>query len=237
MPNHVRNVLQLHGEQKDIDSLLGHVRSEESAFDFNTLIPMPKTLDIVSGSQTVLGLEAAKYLETGVVPEASNLQYWRNQEDASIPLERYIDILVEQGRCNLNLGQVALDNIREHGSPTWYEWRCAHWGTKWNAYSIEITENTISFDTAWAAPEAVIDKLAELFPAVQITHYWSDENIGSNCGHTVYWDGGKTPDIVIDHSSDAYETYVFCWGDSDCLERDERDDWQRKDCEVCAGCD
>lgn len=237
MPNHVRNILQFGGDRSEIDRLLAHVKSQDSAFDFNTIIPMPKTLDIVSGSRTNLGLEAVKYLDTGAVPgKHSHLLHWWRQEEPSLPLERYIDILVERGQCDLNLGEVARDNLRDYGFSTWYDWCCENWGTKWNAYSIETAEDSIAFDTAWAAPVVVIDRLAQLFPEVEIEHRWADEDTGSNCGHTTYHNGETAADWISDHSSEAYDVYVLCWGESDWLERDADGNWHTVDdtaCELC----
>lgn len=74
----------------------------------------------------------------------------------------------------------------------WYDWRVAHWGTKWNSYGYEYSEesdDTIWFDTAWSAPHPVIEKLSEMFPEVGIEHCWADEDIGYNCGRYDYSDG------------------------------------------------
>lgn len=49
MPNWVQNDIYLHGEEKNIKKVLELVKSDESEFDFNKLIPMPKTLHIPSG--------------------------------------------------------------------------------------------------------------------------------------------------------------------------------------------
>ena len=99
-----------------------------------------------------------------------------------------------------------------------------------------MAENTIAFDTAWAAPVMVIDKLAQLFPGVEIAHYWADGDAGSNCGHTVYHNDRTKVDWISDHSSEAYEIYTLCWGESDSLERDTDGNWHPVDdaaCEVC----
>lgn len=49
----------------------------------------------------------------------------------------------------------------------WYDWRCKNWGTKWNAYDqdlIGVSYNCIElkFDTAWAPPMPIIEKLREM---------------------------------------------------------------------------
>ncbi len=41
MPNHIQNILQLSGEQSRIDKLLETIKGEDTAIDFNKIIPMP----------------------------------------------------------------------------------------------------------------------------------------------------------------------------------------------------
>ena len=52
----------------------------------------------------------------------------------------------------------------------WYDWRCTNWGTKWNAYDVEIDWDEeykecieINFQTAWSPPEPIYFKLDEIF--------------------------------------------------------------------------
>lgn len=81
----------------------------------------------------------------------------------------------------------------EAGIPNWYDWQIQNWGTKWNAYSQEILENShdclkLQFDTAWAPPEPVIARLRSLleekFPAsegyeVYVNGFWVEEGYQS----------------------------------------------------------
>jgi len=46
----------------------------------------------------------------------------------------------------------------------WYDWRLKHWGTKWPACEVKITQDDtdfleITFDTAWCAPEEICQAL------------------------------------------------------------------------------
>lgn len=43
----------------------------------------------------------------------------------------------------------------------WYKWNTENWGTKWDASNIQLTQKTITFDTAWCYPKQVLDKMAE----------------------------------------------------------------------------
>lgn len=58
-------------------------------------------------------------------------------------------------------------NTNKYGCKHWYDWNCAHWGTKWDADSVivkRVDENTvvISFDSAWAAPFAWYNKMLDI---------------------------------------------------------------------------
>ena len=48
------------------------------------------------------------------------------------------------------------------GVPNWYDWNCENWGTKWDAYGIDVingTANTLElqFFTAWDSPIALFN--------------------------------------------------------------------------------
>ena len=48
MPNHVTNKIKFSGKQENIDKVLELIKGEE-VIDFNKIIPMPETLNLVSG--------------------------------------------------------------------------------------------------------------------------------------------------------------------------------------------
>ena len=49
-------------------------------------------------------------------------------------------------------------NMKIYGHPTWYDWCCENWGTKWNS----MHGDAYSFDTAWAPPVPIFNRIAEL---------------------------------------------------------------------------
>lgn len=62
----------------------------------------------------------------------------------------------------------------------WYKWNIANWGTKWNAYNVNLIKNEgdtliVQFDTAWSTPDPVIQTLAQWFPELRIMHEYFDE--------------------------------------------------------------
>lgn len=197
MPNHVTNVLTLHGEPDQIRAMLEAIRYDGlgiGSVDFNKIIPMPESLNIEAGSQTSAGLKAYQnFIEVytlggtihqddlGNIPRKSEEVFFRQRSDIR-PRE-------------WKLGKAAWNNIRLYGATTWYEWCNQHWGTKWNSYGygeakVDYQEgDALNFLTAWSALHPVMEKLAEMFPNVEIEHEWADEDIGHNCGRYRYQNG------------------------------------------------
>ena len=61
MPNYVKNIVTITATKEQLDNLLNELKSEDSCFDFNKIIPMPKSLDIESGSRTQLSYDYHSY--------------------------------------------------------------------------------------------------------------------------------------------------------------------------------
>ena len=66
--------------------------------------------------------------------------------------------------------KIRKENLAKHGYASWYEWAIATWGTKWDAYDIELIDETydsegghltVTFDTAWAPPCNFYTELVE----------------------------------------------------------------------------
>lgn len=62
-------------------------------------------------------------------------------------------------------------------SGDWYNWRCENWGTKWDAYDIELDNDRaeICMRTAWAPPLPILNLLQERYPDLQMRVYGRDE--------------------------------------------------------------
>ena len=108
-------------------------------------------------------------------------------------------------------GSLGKAEMEKYGNNNWYDWSVANWGTKWNSYgydeSVDYSENkdSLFFLTAWTAPHPVISKLAERFPAVTFEHEWADEDIGSNCGRRVYYDGERVEEYYPEYGKESLE--------------------------------
>lgn len=103
---------------------------------------------------------------------------------------------------------VTLD--RQHANPrNWYAHNTSRWGTKWNAYSIDIEDIvevepgvssslTFRFDTAWSTPDPIYDLMARAWPELDIQIVYIDE--GWN-----FWGCRRMFDSVI--SDNCFQTY------------------------------
>ena len=82
-------------------------------------------------------------------------------------------------------------NLKKHGYKNWYDWCVNNWGTKWNAggdndamqvdYDEDVNNQGIAlfqFDTAWAPPLGVLDKLSATHPELSIECRYSEPGVG-----------------------------------------------------------
>lgn len=211
MPNWVQNeIIFENASDKKVAALIRELKaateSEDSAFDFNKLIPMPESLNIESGSMTDDAI--AYYItERLTIPvEQTNLSNLIsnsfNNNWAKEVVSRLKKSIQNKNSVDCDAlyekGKQYIYNREHYGCYTWYEWCCRHWGTKWNACEADwgLDDGMLVFQTAWSAPFPVIEALAQKYPDLEFTHRWADEDIGSNCGE-MWWSEGCGSDIDI----------------------------------------
>jgi len=86
--------------------------------------------------------------------------------------------------------------------PNWYDWCVENWGTKWNSYDGNVTENGIGFNTAWSPPVGVIVALSKRIGKSLRLIY--DEPNMDFCGEFIVdVDGRGYTDRVYSPRSDA----------------------------------
>ena len=62
----------------------------------------------------------------------------------------------------------------------WYNWRVQNWGTKWDAYSLEIDDSDlphgfqVTFDTAWSPPEEICYAIREQFDDLSVSWFYDE---------------------------------------------------------------
>lgn len=178
MPNWTTNTVTIRGDASLLETIRQFLCSEDNLFDFNNILPMPQSLNIEAG-----GIMTKAMAMAGNEPGSE--EYEKAKNDIHLPRhihdvpEGYPNILQTEEDV-IALGKVYLDNMKQYGTPTWYDWRSRMWGTKWNACHTELvtagkTELVYRFDTAWEEPEPVIRVLAEKYPAASITMEFSYE--------------------------------------------------------------
>lgn len=218
MPNYCWNHVHMNGiRNKDLFN-------KDEQFDFNKIIPMPESLNIEDGTRTDDGIDLVM-LEI--------LKHWLTEPSYRIPINsmQAVKVLYNEINSHLNrftkstalelraedidkrkaLGLQALTNIVMHGYPTWYDWCCNHWGTKWNCLDTFIEDdNNVSFTTAWCIPYGIFIELSSMFPYDEITVNWEEE--GGTCGVASFLDGECIQDdeyVMIDGWYDEDKPKLF----------------------------
>lgn len=151
MPNHCENYLQIDGDDKnDVAAVLDAIAGA-TPIDFNKLIQYPNRFKSLDDRAHEFN-EKIRIIRSDD-PDAFQKRK-QLREEYSVPQDR----------------MYAIDGFSSGG----YEWRYKNWGTKWNAYRVEIVlreeyQAIIKFETAWSPPFPVIAKLAEMFPQCKFT--------------------------------------------------------------------
>lgn len=203
MPNHVTQVLKVEGPDAfsrmsayftdfDVASEFKEGKREQwRGFDFGKIIPRPAIVDTITenGSDRyipfLMGLDCAflawENLRRMPWAEGKGLPPWPGlfgMDDGW--MERHL---------REAFGDEPIDNayrmikcFAETGHKGWYDWSNANWGTKWNAYSSvtdpegEADSCRIKFDTAWAPPLPVLQRLAALEPTLGFNYVAVNEH-------------------------------------------------------------
>lgn len=214
MPNYVKNIVKF----KDItptrfQEILKEINGdgdEGFSFDFNKIIPMPKSLDIEESSRGEKGYACYKaYLE-----EIESKMDKSEKEEIKARLMKEHDL----EESDFELGKTYFENVQNYGATSWYQWSIDHWDTKWNSMYSCVQENgMISFETAWSTPEKVIKEMAKKFN-VGIEVRFADEDIGYNCGIYEYNKDGELineTDMTCDRVGEENARKFACeiWGE------------------------
>lgn len=193
MPNHITTLMTVIGSEADVAAFEAtHIRpepdpkgkeeSDELCFDLETVIPMPSCIkdtirDCFNGNKDEqCGDADVDYYAKACLVDAKRAPILPHQRSSHFPedvhswedLKRWYETTNPEA---VKYGKRALLAAAETGYPGWYEWSTANWGTKWNSYRYERRDRAdgsfmFAFETAWAPPRPVFDKLAEMYPAL-----------------------------------------------------------------------
>lgn len=191
MPNWVTTVMHVRGTPAQLHEYREFAREQKTPgapeadsreLDFGKFIPMPPGLQISHDSFAEMGAE----LLLGLPCKA--LSYpWAAAKGLHTPVQFMDWLLREHPEQHACAGAMAANRL-EHGHFSWYGWAVEHWGTKWNACSVEVFGGTLPsdeqthaelvyrFDTAWALPEPVLYAMACHFPALEFSGTFNEES-------------------------------------------------------------
>lgn len=196
MPNWCFNTVTIKGKIKDIIT-----KDEEGndTFTFNSVIPMPPTLDMESGSSN--DTDILMYMTNGCetsLDQLSSEDYILLKTLASNMFapshwlesiwERCKKISKEDAPKHIKTGEQLVTNYKKYGATTWYDWCIQNWGVKWDASCVDIiSDDEIYFETPWAPPEEVLKALSLKFPDTLVVCDWEEE--GGESGIIFYKNG------------------------------------------------
>ena len=229
MPNHITNIIEIKGDPQRVRALFEAVKSDEyglGSIDFNKLVPMPPDLDMEEGSRTDRGLKAYKdFIEVYTFNgKKENFDLSNIPEKAE---QAFLRVRPDIDRAAWDLGRRAFMNKQKYGVTSWYDWRIKNWGTKWNAYGyeggVQFDGKSLRFQTAWSPPEPIIAKLAEMYPDLDFTHQWADEDIGQNCGEVEYHNGAPDGEF-FPAGQEAVDYANSLWGNDEQEEDEDMDE-------------
>jgi len=192
MPNHITTVCTVTGEPADIAAFrAAHIQERErhgakrDEFDFATIIPVPQVItdterpmhhgtpprpgepevcgdaQVEMYAQCLLNYRGAHHPYTSYAWLPAGVKTWEQ-------LRAYLDSTSPSAKF---WGKRMLLAAAETGYPNWYEWNIANWGTKWGAYQYKERyaapgRFVFEFQTAWAAPIPIFEKLASMYPTL-----------------------------------------------------------------------
>ena len=183
MPNWCVNQIDITGDAEEVAKLVEFVKSDESAFTFENIVPPPATemySSAGSHNKYVCGCESVAEPD----PENEGRYFW-----------------VIDGKKVDFFGKCPTHNEPSFGNhpDNWYNWNIENWGTKWSAAEVWSTEDyevgdrciEYSFDTAWSPAEPIVAALAAKFPKLHIEHRYCEGGMGY-AGEVIYNDGKES---------------------------------------------
>ena len=195
------------------------ILDQDAEVDFNLMVPMP---------ETIRNTEASSMSEYWMYVYLSDKFTKSPDEVKKDPRSSLINNMFSDDwiteTCNrakkqfdtpekideaYKQGHKYITNYELYGSPTWYEWSCKNWGTKWNSCDTSISRDEpdnleVGFNTAWNPPYAWFDAL--MFEGYEFTDDWEEE--GGLAGHYRVKDGEVKSDKIFSYSFE--NTYDDC---------------------------
>ena len=156
------------------------------SIDFNMLIPQPEELGIRTSVLTDEKLRRyAEFIKKAYNDKGLTL----SEKEEKYRKEHGFD-----SNEDWNLGKQAFANIANYGYPTWYEWRIANWGAKWQGDEYSLMEDADFYIITFLTPNfsviPIITELSKKLADIEVEYRYADaDNIGSDCGEYHFVNG------------------------------------------------
>lgn len=197
MPNHYTTELDVEGDPKDVESFVKRLPpmqvteyEQELDDDGNVVIrdnglpsyaPVKRVLELPMFTCETFVPMPSELEDRLPVPDVDGLEghQYRREDDGTftVSIQSNVAVAIEQ----------RAKNVATHGHPYWYEWRCEHWGTKWDTYDHDPSATEMGpgwfrtrFQTAWSPPGPAILAASSQHPTLTF--------------HVFGWDEFESPD-------------------------------------------
>lgn len=197
MANYVYNAIRF--KEKDKEKFLQYL--EQGNFDFNKLVQMPKEFEEMGGDHgEVEGIAKewkifTKNVQINFLNVDEYVEKFRNVVRAN-PEKYPISAKTVNGKKIEKEWEISVPDFQyqmyriagkvKYGFESWLDWRSVNWGTTREAWGTGISDEGLSFTTAWETPLPIFEKIAELNPDAWFRVKYYDEALGGNCGIIEY---------------------------------------------------
>ena len=241
----LKSLVVRNATEKEIEELEdeGFIDPEE-VVDFNLVIPMPEDMNIEANGRLWITRDNPMKEKQDRILEPLLSKVFKPYMTQHEFIENAIPIVgmkksVFQEVYNCNSSDVSVFtntlasyyNQRKYGFTSWYKWCIKNWGTKWNAYLSDVSNDytELTFDTAWTIPEPVFIEISKKCPIYVV---YAGEDMGEGYGIVKYENGNN--EIILDNSNKSRgERYACANEDIDNLEDDLIQlNWQESDIKV-----
>ncbi len=212
MPNWVYN--RVHGNKNVTDLLV----SSKGNVTFQKLVPEPESLS---------ALDNFEHNDSSEIHALIDLVY--NKDNTR--LKKLLEYPRHNGKTLDSLStelisrypyvqlQLCKNLLEEEGCFDWYDWRCTHWGCKWDADSDEGTykgdEEEIEFQTPWSPPQGVMKAIASSYPDLEFTWHCDEESCAFSLDFIFNGDGTITTVEVPPEYYTPYDPEEDEWEDDE----------------------